>query len=277
MMLVVDARRIESTAIIGNGELRQPIISLNRDLDVLRLRVPPRVAQRLAHNVLGLRLRHPRHRQHENERLNVLQHGQLGLHARFIRGHDRIKVNKESCGGVVQFARLRRGELRRNTAQSAAASSSWARRPTSGGGGGSIGLVLSLFVFEVELKLSGLGLTMLGGWLLRYDIARHTIMTTGLTRYIAACLLPGYVWLIVGGALWIIYGGDVFAGLTYDALLPTLFVGFIFSMIFGHAPIIVPAVMPPKARRSLKHSRAHSSRKLLEKDRCGIRRRPALN
>ena len=111
MMLVVDARRIESTAIIGNGELRQSIISLNRDLDVLRLRVPPRVAQRLAHNVLGLRLRHPRHRQHENERLNVLQHGQTGLHARFIRGHDRIKVNKESCGGVLQFARLRRSPL----------------------------------------------------------------------------------------------------------------------------------------------------------------------
>ena len=108
----------------------------------------------------------------------------------------------------------------------------------------SIGLVLSLFAFEAGLKLSGVGLIMLGGWLLRYDIARHTIKKTGLTRYIAACLLPGYVWLIMGGALWIVYGGSVFAGLTYDALLHTLFLGFIFSMIFGHAPIIVPAVMP---------------------------------
>ncbi len=108
----------------------------------------------------------------------------------------------------------------------------------------SIGLLISLFAFNVGLKLSGLGLIMLGGWLLRYDIARHTIKKTGLTRYIAACLLPGYAWLIVGGALWIVYGGSVFAGLTYDALLHTLFLGFIFSMIFGHAPIIVPAVMP---------------------------------
>jgi len=108
----------------------------------------------------------------------------------------------------------------------------------------SIGLVLSLAVFEAGLKLSGLGLSLLGLWLLRYDIARHTIKKTGLTRYIAACLLPGYVWLIVGGALWIVYGGNVFAGLTYDALLHTLFLGFVFSMIFGHAPIIVPAVMP---------------------------------
>ncbi len=108
----------------------------------------------------------------------------------------------------------------------------------------SIGLLISLFAFNVGLKLSGLGLIMLGFWLLRYDIARHTIKKTGLTRYIAACLLPGYVWLIIGGALWIAYGGNVFAGLTYDALLHTLFLGFIFSMIFGHAPIIVPAVMP---------------------------------
>ena len=38
--------------------------------------------------------------------------------------------------------------------------------------------------------------------------------------------------------------GQAFAGLTYDALLHTLFLGFVFSMIFGHAPIIVPAVMP---------------------------------
>jgi hypothetical protein len=108
----------------------------------------------------------------------------------------------------------------------------------------SIGLVLSLFAFDAGLKLSGLGLILLGGWLLRYDVARYTIKKTGLTRYIAACLLPGYVWLIVGGVLWIGYGGNVFAGLTYDALLHTLFLGFVFSMIFGHAPIIVPAVMP---------------------------------
>ncbi|MBP7686510.1 MAG: hypothetical protein KA765_01320 [Thermoflexales bacterium] len=108
----------------------------------------------------------------------------------------------------------------------------------------SMGLALSLAAFDGGLKLSGLGLIMLGAWLLRYDITRYTIKKTGLTRYIAACLLPGYVWLIVGGVLWIGYGGNVFAGLTYDALLHTLFLGFVFSMIFGHAPIIVPAVMP---------------------------------
>lgn len=33
------------------------------------------------------------------------------------------------------------------------------------------------------------------------------------------------------------------AGSIYDALLHTIFLGFVFSMIFGHAPVIVPAVL----------------------------------
>ena len=41
--------------------------------------------------------------------------------------------------------------------------------------------------------------------------------------------------------------GGVTAGPFYDALLHAVFVGFVFSMIFGHAPIIFPAVLgvPP--------------------------------
>lgn len=105
------------------------------------------------------------------------------------------------------------------------------------------GLLLSLVALDVGLRLAGVGLIALGLWLLRYDIARRTIRQKGLTRYIAACLLPGYVWLIVGGLLWLVYGGQYVAGPIYDALLHTLFVGFVFSMIFGHAPIIVPAVL----------------------------------
>ena len=33
------------------------------------------------------------------------------------------------------------------------------------------------------------------------------------------------------------------AGPRYDAVLHTVFLGFVFSMIFGHAPIILPAVL----------------------------------
>jgi hypothetical protein len=37
--------------------------------------------------------------------------------------------------------------------------------------------------------------------------------------------------------------GGVAAGPFYDALLHALFLGFVFAMIFGHAPIIFPAVL----------------------------------
>jgi hypothetical protein len=78
--------------------------------------------------------------------------------------------------------------------------------------------------------------------LLRYDIARFTVRQRGLPRFIAVCLLTGYGWLGVGGFLSLYYGG-VIAGLHYDAILHAVLLGFVFSMIFGHAPIIIPAVM----------------------------------
>ncbi len=78
-------------------------------------------------------------------------------------------------------------------------------------------------------------------WLLRYDIARYTIRKSGLTRFIAACLLTGYGWLAIGGMLAVRFGG-VTAGLQYDAIQHAVLVGFVISMIFGHAPIIFPAV-----------------------------------
>ena len=37
--------------------------------------------------------------------------------------------------------------------------------------------------------------------------------------------------------------GGVLAGPYYDALPHAVFVGFVFAMIFGHAPIIFPAVL----------------------------------
>jgi hypothetical protein len=37
--------------------------------------------------------------------------------------------------------------------------------------------------------------------------------------------------------------GGVFAGPYYDAMLHTVFVGFVFAIIFGHAPIILPAIL----------------------------------
>jgi hypothetical protein len=92
------------------------------------------------------------------------------------------------------------------------------------------------------LHAFGAALLMLAGWLLRYDIARRTVRQRGLTRYIAVCLLLGYGWLAVGAAV-VAATGLRPGGAAYDAALHALLLGFVFSMVFGHAPIIFPAVL----------------------------------
>jgi hypothetical protein len=79
-------------------------------------------------------------------------------------------------------------------------------------------------------------------WLLRHDIARRTVQLPGLTRFIAVCMLSGYGWLMTAGLITL--ATDVFpaASLRYDAALHALTLGFTFSMVFGHALIIFPAV-----------------------------------
>jgi hypothetical protein len=85
----------------------------------------------------------------------------------------------------------------------------------------------------------GLSLFALAIWLLAFDIARRTVTTQGLSRYMAVCLLLGHGWLAIAGLAW------VAASLGWpsrDAALHALAIGFVFSMIFGHAPVILPAV-----------------------------------
>jgi hypothetical protein len=105
-----------------------------------------------------------------------------------------------------------------------------------------VGLFLSLVLLDIGIRLVGLGFLLLAIWLLYFDIARRTIRRPQLTGYIAASLLLGFIWLGVGGLLWIIYGGGYAAGPVYDAMLHALLIGFVFSMIFGHAPVILPGV-----------------------------------
>ncbi|HJV93090.1 MAG TPA: hypothetical protein VJ572_06395, partial [Azonexus sp.] len=58
-------------------------------------------------------------------------------------------------------------------------------------------------------------------------------------------LLGGYAWLGFGGLV-AATTGTAATGLVYDAMLHAIFVGFVFSMVIGHAPIIFPAVMRVK-------------------------------
>ena len=103
------------------------------------------------------------------------------------------------------------------------------------------GLVLP-WARDVGMRVFAGGALALAAWLFRHDVARRTVKQSGLTRFIAVALLAGYAWLAVAGALGLAFGHPL-AGPRYDALLHALFVGFVFSMIFGHAPIILPAVL----------------------------------
>ena len=105
------------------------------------------------------------------------------------------------------------------------------------------GVALTLVDRGAGLVVAGVGLVAQTAWLARHDIARVTIRRSGLPRFAAACLLAGYVWLGTAGVLWIALGTQVGGWLVYDAALHALFLGFVMSMVMGHAPIILPAVL----------------------------------
>ncbi|WP_445665853.1 hypothetical protein [Fodinibius sp. AD559] len=89
--------------------------------------------------------------------------------------------------------------------------------------------------------LASLLLIGVSAWLIKYDVARRTIKSVAWTRYSAISLLTGYGWLILTG-LFGLWQGLPTAGPIYDALLHMLFVGFVFSMIFAHASVIIPSL-----------------------------------
>ncbi len=102
--------------------------------------------------------------------------------------------------------------------------------------------ILSAQLWELPARrFFALGILLMAVWLVFNDVARRTIRMAGLAKYSAICLLAGYAWLGVSGLLWFMHP-EVRAGLTYDALLHSFLVGFVMSMIFGHAPIILPAL-----------------------------------
>jgi hypothetical protein len=105
-----------------------------------------------------------------------------------------------------------------------------------------VGVALTMLAPDAGARLVGCALVALSVWLGVFDIARRTVRTSGLPRFIAAALLSGYLWLGVGGVLAIAFG-EVTAGPRYDAVLHAVFVGFVMSMIFGHAPIVFPALL----------------------------------
>jgi hypothetical protein len=104
-----------------------------------------------------------------------------------------------------------------------------------------VGALTAIGAFTIGARIAGAGLLALAGWLAVYDVARRTVRQRGLTRYMATCLLAGYVWLAVAGGLWLRFG-IASEGPAFDAQLHALFLGFVIGMVFAHAPVIVPAV-----------------------------------
>jgi hypothetical protein len=85
----------------------------------------------------------------------------------------------------------------------------------------------------------GAALLALAAWLVCFDIARRTLASNGLSRYMAACLLAGYAWLGIAGAAWM---ATAAGHPLRDLALHALGLGFVFSMMLAHAPVILPAL-----------------------------------
>lgn len=106
-------------------------------------------------------------------------------------------------------------------------------------------IVLALLV---ALALPGAGAVLLGAsllalaaWLVVNDIARRTVRAHGVTRYMAASILCGYVWLVVA-AVTLLFGAPG-GRAAYDAVVHAVFLGYTMSMIMAHATSILPAVL----------------------------------
>lgn len=104
------------------------------------------------------------------------------------------------------------------------------------------GLVLAVLGVHHAERWVGVGFLLQGLWLLKFDIAWVNLKRTGVHKFMGASLLSAYVWLLVGGA-WMLLVGLQPANPAYDASLHAVFVGFTFAMVFGHAPVIFPAVL----------------------------------
>ena len=109
------------------------------------------------------------------------------------------------------------------------------------------GLIFTSILPVYGDRIAGIGVLALALWLARFDVARFTVHRPGLPRFIAMCLFTGYAWLGVGALIWVLAvpvdAAGSFSFFTYDARLHSIFLGFVFSMIFAHAPIIFPAVV----------------------------------
>ncbi len=109
-------------------------------------------------------------------------------------------------------------------------------------------MIAAIVVFLVGIVLpyhdygqivAGAGMILMSAWLLHYDIARKSAKAAGIHQFTGTLLLAGYFWLALSGLFMMAKFNILYQ---YDAMLHSFFLGFAFSMIFAHAPIIFPGV-----------------------------------
>lgn len=91
------------------------------------------------------------------------------------------------------------------------------------------------------LRVLGVAMALVAAWQLRFNLARRMLRRPGLPRFAAMGVLLGAAWLLATGVLLASHELPP-AGPLYDAALHGVFVGYVLSMVFAHAPIILPAV-----------------------------------
>lgn len=88
--------------------------------------------------------------------------------------------------------------------------------------------------------LSAIAMIGIALWMLKHDVMRIGLKKNGLMRFSSVALLIANMWLIVNGILLM---GMPDTAYSYDILVHSFFVGYAFSMIFAHGPIILPGVL----------------------------------
>ncbi len=92
-------------------------------------------------------------------------------------------------------------------------------------------------------ELLGLSLLSFVLWAVFKDVAFRNLRIGGMTGYVSSAIVLGYVWMSVSAILWTL-------GINYDLALHGLSLGFVFGMVFAHAPLIAPAVLERRVRFS---------------------------
>lgn len=93
--------------------------------------------------------------------------------------------------------------------------------------------LLALWQPGVATVLWWTTMALLAAWLLRWDVATRQWRAKGWAGHTAICLVVGYVWLATGSVL-----GLMGQTVAWHAL----WLGFVMAMVFGHAPIMLPAL-----------------------------------